>query len=544
MLYFDPKIQTTPQLGQPVLYDSGNNNVVAVPWAGNHPHGLRLVSEDEGQSILDNRKKDVESKILRKIQGGMQPNSRTLQAMREEVELVGNWKQELEQGTGRFQINSDFLNKFLPDAPTPSAEYFKPEFVKEFVDKNGHLPFASAQEEADWRKTMSARGEDVSGFQTQSNVEEIAPGQFVPKGTQAALPKATEQPLAVAGVEAPTLPQMNLKPGDQGEDVQQLQEYLVSQGFMTQAEMDTGPGIYGPRTKAAVEKMQDSLGVDKSSGPGFFGPKTRAAMQSTVAPEEPGAPLVSGATEEDQIFENLIADSALSEDEKKLAQSLYEAISTNDEELIQQLQEGILAGTKFSDPYFKAKARIAVDALERGLQAGEADLQFEEQQLANTLADLREDVAAGKDLLSLEERQELKALDRKFESNLEDLRTNLAAAGLTSSSVRAKKEQILGEETGELRESTQRRFAEEGRVLGARETRGERDVSAEVARLRELTERGAIKDLRGAEEFLGSEALGKLPGLVGGRETLGGLPGTLEQERARDALGFAQNFVF
>ena len=72
----------------------------------------------------------------------------------------------------------------------------------------------------------------------------------------------------------PTLPTQVLKPGDTGSSVKQLQDYLVSRGLMTQPQVDTGYGIYGPQTTAAVAKLQQLYGIDNSSGVGYFGPKT------------------------------------------------------------------------------------------------------------------------------------------------------------------------------------------------------------------------------------------------------------------------------
>lgn len=77
-----------------------------------------------------------------------------------------------------------------------------------------------------------------------------------------------------------SFPTQNLQPGMTGDAVKQLQDYLVSQGFMTQAQVNTGYGTYGPQTTAAVAKLQKALGVDNSSGPGYWGPKTISALQS------------------------------------------------------------------------------------------------------------------------------------------------------------------------------------------------------------------------------------------------------------------------
>jgi len=76
-------------------------------------------------------------------------------------------------------------------------------------------------------------------------------------------------------------PKTNLTPGMRRTSVKQLQDYLVSQGYMTQAQVNTGYGIYGPRTKAAVIKLQNALGIDNSSGPGYWGPITIGALNQS-----------------------------------------------------------------------------------------------------------------------------------------------------------------------------------------------------------------------------------------------------------------------
>ena len=79
-----------------------------------------------------------------------------------------------------------------------------------------------------------------------------------------------------------TAPTKSLQPGSTDtQAVKQLQDYLVSQGVMTQAKASTGYGTYGPQTTAAVKKLQENLGVDNSSGPGYWGPKTISATSNS-----------------------------------------------------------------------------------------------------------------------------------------------------------------------------------------------------------------------------------------------------------------------
>lgn len=70
----------------------------------------------------------------------------------------------------------------------------------------------------------------------------------------------------------------NLAPGSQGQDVQQLQNWLVQMGYLTPDQVATGAGTYGPQTTAAVAKLQQDLGLNPSSGKGSFGPQTQQAL--------------------------------------------------------------------------------------------------------------------------------------------------------------------------------------------------------------------------------------------------------------------------
>lgn len=78
-------------------------------------------------------------------------------------------------------------------------------------------------------------------------------------------------------------PNVQLYPGSSDSaNVKKLQDYLVGLGLMTQAEVNTGYGTYGPKTTAAVSKLQQQLGVDTSAGGvGNYGPMTSAAALKT-----------------------------------------------------------------------------------------------------------------------------------------------------------------------------------------------------------------------------------------------------------------------
>lgn len=104
------------------------------------------------------------------------------------------------------------------------------------------------------------------------------PGQTANPANQMQ-PNAAQPNAATQGAVLPTVPSTVLQPGNRGDAVKQLQDYLVAKGLMTEAQKMTGYGVYGTQTQAAVAALQKQLGVDNSSGVGYFGPKTIAAVQ-------------------------------------------------------------------------------------------------------------------------------------------------------------------------------------------------------------------------------------------------------------------------
>lgn len=83
-------------------------------------------------------------------------------------------------------------------------------------------------------------------------------------------------------------PSVQLQIGDTGDAVKQLQDFLVSKGFMTQAQVNTGYGNFGSQTQSAVSAFQQTYGVDTSAGGvGRYGPMTMAKAQSLVTTSTP-----------------------------------------------------------------------------------------------------------------------------------------------------------------------------------------------------------------------------------------------------------------
>jgi len=115
-----------------------------------------------------------------------------------------------------------------------------------------------------------------------------APANTKPSGTGGSTSTGGATAPARSGdLKGVSVPSSNLKRGDSGPAVEQLQKALVKAGSMTQAEMNTGPGTFGPKTESALKKFQAAHGVEAI---GQYGPKTRAAF------EKLGAKVGTGST--------------------------------------------------------------------------------------------------------------------------------------------------------------------------------------------------------------------------------------------------------
>jgi len=71
-------------------------------------------------------------------------------------------------------------------------------------------------------------------------------------------------------------------------NVEALQHQLVSLGLMTQAQMDTGPGCYGPRTMAALAALQRQQGIPGDGA--RLDPATRTALDQASQDPSYAAP--------------------------------------------------------------------------------------------------------------------------------------------------------------------------------------------------------------------------------------------------------------
>lgn len=93
-------------------------------------------------------------------------------------------------------------------------------------------------------------------------------------------PTPTPNPTPTPTPTGATIPTSTLKEGNRGVQVRQMQNLLVRFGFMTQGQMNTGPGIFGNRTDSALKSFQRAAHL---TADGIFGNNTRKAMRDVIS---------------------------------------------------------------------------------------------------------------------------------------------------------------------------------------------------------------------------------------------------------------------
>ena len=521
---YDPSQGGKPKIGQPYLFyrasqGTGGKVVHIDIWKGELPQGDRIVTKEEGIQLQQDRNQDyLNAHTSGPGYAAPAANKTVLAQNQQYLNEIQSLNATAPPLSAQQQKDSQYYQStFKADATDPSIANFTPEAKAAYVSPEQGLADSLAK----------AGYSSLEEFQKAGNATMTSP-QTTTLGT------ATPQNLAVSGGTSKQPPSVNLQPGATGAAVKQLQDYLVSIGAMTQEQVNTGYGTYGPQTTAAVKALQQQYGVDNSTGPGYWGPRTIAAVQGSQSGGG-GTPSIA-----DPDLQAILNNPNLAEDQKQVIQSIYDAVTTNDADTAERLQAAMKAASEFSSPYFKAQISLAVDALNRGLKSQEGDLAFEEQSLQNTLKDLQDNLAASRDYLSFQHQQELGNLAKRYEADLTTTRENMAATGFTTSTKRARAEQLLSEENQGLVESSNKGLSFQTGNLQRQQTASERDTAAQIANLQRLAAEGKLNLYRQGEEAVGTKNLPTVSGL----NPLGGVGGSIPRQQATDAFSFASNFVF
>lgn len=234
-------------------------------------------------------------------------------------------------------------------------------------------------------------------------------------------------------------PNTNLQPGQTGPEVKKLQDFLVSQGIMTPEQVATGPGIYGPQTKAAVAKWQQQNGVDNSTGVGFWGPRSIAKASSAGASSSgtpsstPSASIVNGKI--DKATLDKINSEVLGETKNDPIMSQYMNAGNTADSLLNAYLTGDFSQTKnqYGQPFTVEEQQKALK------QAEEMDKAFYDQQKAKETADTEAALAQKQ----ADYQDYLLSSGEKFQQDKSTLDQNAANQGVLFSGARSQKEKAL-----------------------------------------------------------------------------------------------------
>jgi peptidoglycan hydrolase-like protein with peptidoglycan-binding domain len=173
-----------------------------------------------------------------------------------------------------------------PRLPVPTSDLRRgasgPE-VRQLQEGLVSLGYLSAQD--------MASGPGVFGPRTEAALKRMQSASGLPASGQydAAAREALTRALTPSTPTDPSLPTAGMRRGNEGANVLQLQNSLVMLGDLTQQQLNTGPGLFGGQTEAAVKSLQVRNGLPAT---GVFDEATRAALQKEVAQHQDPSQLV------------------------------------------------------------------------------------------------------------------------------------------------------------------------------------------------------------------------------------------------------------
>lgn len=328
----------------------------------------------------------------------------------------------------------------------------------------------------------------------------------------------------------------NLEPGSSGEDVKQLQNWLVLQGYMSQADMNTGPGTYGNKTKAAVTAWQSANGIDVKGNPGYFGPISRnfVANQARATgggglPVDITAPVIGAGYQSDPSY------SGLSVEEQELVDLSYNLISLGGESEAALFSKAIEQARAVADPYFRSLIELTKAEIAGSIAEANFDYETKAKIAQFTRDRLLEDVRSGKEYLTLEQQADLARAANEYDRDLLDISETAEAKGLTFATgvkSRVGAETRRTEDYADVVQSSGRQYNYNIRQLELKKSRGEVDAALELDRLRGSRALSLESIGRTAEQVLGS---GNLP-RVDGFRPVGNVMGQIEEDKRKSII--------
>lgn len=303
---------------------------------------------------------------------------------------------------------------------------------------------------------------------------------------------------------------------------------------------------YADKPEGYREKLIETL-VKK------YGKDSRSMIVDTIykelrGPGEPAYVAPAGTTYAEEKEEEITIPTWLEDndyfqqlppDEQEYLVQYYNVLMTQDEENQKILAQALEEAKAQADPYFAEKIRMAQDELTRALGRQAGDFGSLKRDLELRIDQITEDLATGKERLSIDQQAELARRQRTYENVLDNLIETARHRGLTFSTKRALAESQLQTEQADIVESTKREFQRKIFDLQQRATRGEVEAQNLLEDYERTYGESVTSLIRTAEKQLGTEQLPGLPDLPG-VSPLGGVIGSFAEEKQIDILQRAE----
>ena len=250
------------------------------------------------------------------------------------------------------------------------------------------------------------------------------------------------------------------------------------------------------------------------------------------------------------VLKNLEGWDTLTEEDKQLKIFEYNAQIASQDEDKQEWIDALEAAKEFVDPFYAQQLTLTQDEILRGFQNIEAASQQRLELIERNIARIDEDLATGTERLGIDKQAALTRLKSSFENTLVDLQNKVSDSGLAFSSRAGDLLSRAAVEKKDVQTSTSRSFARSAEDLNKQAGRSREDQESAREEEQRLKTQNLTALARESEKALGSQSFNSLKdkldsGLkeaLGGIEDIGGIEGTLEQERKRDIFATASTF--
>ena len=212
----------------------------------------------------------------------------------------------------------------------------------------------------------------------------------------------------------------------------------------------------------------------------------------------------------------------------------YAILQIQDTETQKKLNDALAQAQIQANPYWAEVIRMAQDELTRAIGAEEADFVTKQKDLQIKINQIKEDLATKKKDLTIDEQAELARQARAYQNDLDTLRESAAGAGLTFSTKREQAESKLATQNLDIVESTKRQYMRQARDLETAAARVETEALAKIDEYQRILGESEFNLIRSAESKLGTANLPSLPGITTGASSLGGISGSIGEQKTKD----------